>query len=601
MAAATLTTALRAVNEGQRQLKEYGDSVKMIGDKAEDAGKRGNSAMGGLGKSLLDVGKIAGGFVIGAGLMKLPGLFGGMMESASAFNETLSKSNTVFKENAKEIEEWADGAAKAFGQSKQQALDAAGSFGNLFRQIGFSGDSAAWLSKGMTELASDFASFHNADITEVINAQSAAFRGEYDALQRFVPTINAAAVEQQALIESGKESAKTLTAQEKAAATYTLMMKGAGDAIGDFARTSDGAANQGRILDARMADLSATMGQKLLPIKVAVTQFVLDKAIPAFEKFAAWAGPRLKDGIEALKPAFDAWLKWQETQVVFIKDHVIPAVRDFIEFAKPKLTEFADFAGKKFAEFKGYYQTDIKPALENIQKLIQYVVDWTVEHWPEIERVVKPVIEQVIAQIQVAKDIIVNVLQIIIDLIGGDFSGAWENLKELIGGVRDYIGETINNAAELVKNAAPLMLEAGKKVGGALKDGILDALSAAGGAALDFAKALGNAIARLINENIIRPINRALEFSFDTHVPGIGTININPPDVPDIPMMAKGGIVTRPTLAVVGEAGPEAVVPLSRAGGAGFANFGGDQTVIIQIDGAEVGRAVIRQMGRGYA
>ena len=38
-------------------------------------------------------------------------------------------------------------------------------------------------------------------------------------------------------------------------------------------------------------------------------------------------------------------------------------------------------------------------------------------------------------------------------------------------------------------------------------------------------------------------------------------------DIATIPTLAQGGIVKRPTLAMVGEAGPEAVVPLNRAGG----------------------------------
>lgn len=46
-------------------------------------------------------------------------------------------------------------------------------------------------------------------------------------------------------------------------------------------------------------------------------------------------------------------------------------------------------------------------------------------------------------------------------------------------------------------------------------------------------------------------------------------------NIPDIPMLAQGGIVTGPTLAMIGEAGPEAVVPLS-GGGAGF---GGGVTI----------------------
>jgi hypothetical protein len=44
--------------------------------------------------------------------------------------------------------------------------------------------------------------------------------------------------------------------------------------------------------------------------------------------------------------------------------------------------------------------------------------------------------------------------------------------------------------------------------------------------------------------------------------------------VPDIPLLADGGIVNRATLAVIGEAGPEAVVPLDQMrGGIGGATY----------------------------
>jgi hypothetical protein len=43
--------------------------------------------------------------------------------------------------------------------------------------------------------------------------------------------------------------------------------------------------------------------------------------------------------------------------------------------------------------------------------------------------------------------------------------------------------------------------------------------------------------------------------------------------VPQIPYLAKGGIVTRPTLAMIGEAGPEAVVPLDKAGQLGETHY----------------------------
>jgi hypothetical protein len=75
-----------------------------------------------------------------------------------------------------------------------------------------------------------------------------------------------------------------------------------------------------------------------------------------------------------------------------------------------------------------------------------------------------------------------------------------------------------------------------------------------------------NGIASLWNNTVGR-----LSFGVPDWIPGMGGKGW---DVPDIPMLAKGGIVTRPTLALIGEAGPEAVVPLSRGG------MGGPQIVV---------------------
>ena len=67
-----------------------------------------------------------------------------------------------------------------------------------------------------------------------------------------------------------------------------------------------------------------------------------------------------------------------------------------------------------------------------------------------------------------------------------------------------------------------------------------------------------NAVASVWNNTIGK-----LSFKVPSWVPGIGGKGF---DVPDIPMLAEGGIVTGPTLAMIGEAGPEAVIPLSKAG-----------------------------------
>jgi hypothetical protein len=197
-------------------------------------------------------------------------------KNASDLAESQSKVQQVFGRSAAAIDSWAQGAAKNMGLSQRAALDAAGGFGNLLTQLGIDGRQAEKMSTSLVGLAADFASFHNADIGEVLDAQSAAFRGEYDSLQRFLPLINAATVEQKALELTGKKSTKELTAQDKALAVNALMFEGAGKAAGDFARTSDGAANKQRILRAEMDNLSASIGTKLLPLRMKLLGFAGD-------------------------------------------------------------------------------------------------------------------------------------------------------------------------------------------------------------------------------------------------------------------------------------------------------------------------------------
>jgi hypothetical protein len=77
-------------------------------------------------------------------------------------------------------------------------------------------------------------------------------------------------------------------------------------------------------------------------------------------------------------------------------------------------------------------------------------------------------------------------------------------------------------------------------------------------------KAAFRAVAGLWNNTIGK-----LSFTVPSWVPGLGGKGF---DVPDIPVLGDGGIVRGPTLAMIGERGPEAVIPLSRAGGMGMGN-----------------------------
>lgn len=107
-------------------------------------------------------------------------------------------------------------------------------------------------------------------------------------------------------------------------------------------------------------------------------------------------------------------------------------------------------------------------------------------------------------------------------------------------------------------------------------------------ALLNAARAAFNGIAQIWNATVGK-----LKFTVPNWVPGIGGKGFSVPNLPilgddssggrgsAIPMMAAGGIVTSPTLAMIGEAGPEAVIPLNRMGSMG----GGG--VVINVNGGD--------------
>ena len=94
----------------------------------------------------------------------------------------------------------------------------------------------------------------------------------------------------------------------------------------------------------------------------------------------------------------------------------------------------------------------------------------------------------------------------------------------------------------------------------AIKTGVefsLDLIKGYLNGVMAFYKSLFNGIASLWNNTIGK-----LSFKVPDWVPGLGGKGFS---VPTIPLLAEGGIVTGPTLAMIGERGPEAVIPLRKA------------------------------------
>ena len=246
---------------------------------------------------------------LGAGLTAgvtapLVGLGMAAIGAASDLEESMSKVGVVFGDASEEVEDFASTAATSLGMSEQAALEATGTYGNLLRAMGLTSEESADMSTSLVTLAADLASFNNIDPTVALEKLRAGLTGETEPLKTLGINMNQARLEAKAL-ELGLISAgETMDAAAKAQAAYAIMVEDTALAQGDFARTSDGLANSSRILKAQLQDVSAELGEKLLPVAIRlvgglndlVSAFVampepIQNAVVVLAGVAAAAGP----------------------------------------------------------------------------------------------------------------------------------------------------------------------------------------------------------------------------------------------------------------------------------------------------------------------
>lgn len=231
-----------ALSRADKKLKDFGESAKRIGQT--------------LSVSLTAPLAIAGGAAV---------------KMASDYEESLNKVSVAFKGSSADVKAFAKTTLKSFGIAEGTALDMSALFGDMATSMGLTTKDAAAMSKSMVGLAGDMASFKNMNIEEVTTALNGVFTGETESLKRLGIVMTEANVKAFALSKGITAKYEAMSQGEKVMLRYQYVMNSTKNAQGDFARTSDGAANQMRMFQESMKELGVMFGQVVLP---AVTKAV---------------------------------------------------------------------------------------------------------------------------------------------------------------------------------------------------------------------------------------------------------------------------------------------------------------------------------------
>ena len=220
--------------------------------------KRVRSNLEKLSQSALAAGLKLG--AIGAGMaysMRKP------IEAAANFEETLSKFKAVFKDQADEASKWAKTLADGIGRSETATMNYMASFQDIFVPMGFAREEATKLSKAVTQLGYDLASFGNKADEDVMQRILGGLIGNHENLRAFGVSIMESSLNAELMAMGLAKGTKQATEQQKVLARLRILLRGTSDAHGDAANTASSFTNTLKRLKAKFEEVQIAIGKTL--------------------------------------------------------------------------------------------------------------------------------------------------------------------------------------------------------------------------------------------------------------------------------------------------------------------------------------------------
>ncbi len=520
--------------------QEINDTITRVGRKLEDFGTTADGISERSSGAFRRISESAAGFLsanlIEGGLGQVTDFVNGSVEAATSLGESINAVNKIFGENSKQVLDWGKQNATSFGLSQAAFNQLSTPLGALLKNSGMAMQDVGTNTIELTKRAADLASVFNVDVSTAMEAINSGLKGEADPLEQFGIGLSAAKVEAQALADTGKTVASTLTDQEKMQARLNLIMKESASVAGDFTQTSGEYANAQRIAAARTEEMQAQIGQKLIPVFQKVTQvklalvnaivthvvpalenvagFIRNEVVPRFQVFGQYLAEHkeilIGVGVAIATGLVVAFYSWA-TSAAAAAAATIAATWPVIAIgaAIAALVAGVIYAYGHWGWFRTAVDTVANVLKNNVWPAIQVVALWLSDHVP-------PAISRVISF----------------------FGSLWEKGVAVFGGVRDAVGWVIDKAGALVETVRSLPGKFG------------EALAGVSSAITSPFRSAFNGVANLWNSTV-----GAMSFTIPSWIPAIGGKSWN---VPDIPTFAAGGWATG--LIQVGERGPETLM-----------------------------------------
>lgn len=308
---------------------------------------------------------------------------------------------------------------------------------------------------------------------------------------------------------------------------------------------------------------------------------------------------------------------------------ICQAIGEFFSGLWTKLQEIFEPIGQWFGEkfqqawdaivniFSGigeWFSGVFKGAWDAIVNIFTPIGSWFGQRWADVTSALANIGAWFTDMFQKAWTGLTNIFS----KLGSWFGERWADVTNALSSVSNWFGEMFTNAYNAVKDAFSSIGDFFKGVWDTVKSIFVNAGQMVGEAVGGAFKSAVNAVLGTI-ENVVNGfigmINGVL--GVVRNLPGLGWVGSV--STVSLPRLARGGIVDSPTIAMIGEAGKEAVVPLENtgfiqtlgrvvssavvnamAGVSPQGGFSGDGDIVIQIAGHEFGRVAIQEINKEH-
>lgn len=286
---------------------------------------------------------------------------------------------------------------------------------------------------------------------------------------------------------------------------------------------------------------------------------------------------------------------------------ICQAIGEFFSGLWTKLQEIFEPIGQWFGE-------KFQQAWDAIVNIFTPIGSWFGQRWADVTSALANIGAWFTDMFQKAWTGLTNIFS----KLGSWFGERWADVTNALSSVSNWFGEMFTNAYNAVKDAFSSIGDFFKGVWDTVKSIFVNAGQMVGEAVGGAFKSAVNAVLGTI-ENVVNGfigmINGVL--GVVRNLPGLGWVGSV--STVSLPRLARGGIVDSPTIAMIGEAGKEAVVPLENtgfiqtlgrvvssavvnamAGVSPQGGFSGDGDIVIQIAGHEFGRVAIQEINKEH-